>query len=593
MNSFTTSFKFGFVAIGLATLLSCNALFGQSLLGRGASADGASKIANTPPTTVSLITAAEYCLFLNARASADSHYLYNERMASDPSTACITREGQPENYYYRVVAGRENFPISYITDFDALCYCNWSQNSQPEKTNSLACNTINLTTDLARRLNLLSLGKSSDASNSRWTSWNSAEVVGAVAVAALGYKFFQNRNQPVFKTPLISADVPKEEFIVVEPNHENLQNAYLMNEERQTTYLQAKDQAESIELTQRKTEESIAPSIISYLTSFASWHVVKFGIVTAYPPAALVLHGTEVLPFIAPQISDSLLKLAASMAYNSCVDGAGRQILTVMTSPSSLIQTDSLLTEPHPIEFCFPKFLRYSIKWTRNRDVLATTSTQLKEKELEYQETMKNLDTAYADAVETMAHKRPWMTSNNNSFLPIFPEEALKKEPDIMTQAEDQFYYHFYTDQPIGVRLLTKEPTTLLWFKNELSAGNKIFINEVLVPKGTRYKKIFSEYPHSYDIEEIELRDLLPKENFRPGKEWISDEEILKFISLNEENELELLEDADELEIWAYIYSIEERNGLPLPPDEIDRHPNESPILPKDDKETDHNWIVI
>src|SRR3990167_11477387 len=52
------------------------------------------------------ITVEEYCDLLNALAADDPHHFYDERMGSDPNTACIIRVGNPGNYTYWVVEGK-------------------------------------------------------------------------------------------------------------------------------------------------------------------------------------------------------------------------------------------------------------------------------------------------------------------------------------------------------------------------------------------------------------------------------------------------------------------------------------------------------
>ncbi|MFI0348652.1 MAG: hypothetical protein ACH346_07820 [Chthoniobacterales bacterium] len=76
------------------------------------------------------ITAANYCDFLNKKAVNDEQHFYNDEMGSDPDAACIMRRGHPGEYFYEVIAGRENFPISYINEISKEDYCNYFQNTQ-------------------------------------------------------------------------------------------------------------------------------------------------------------------------------------------------------------------------------------------------------------------------------------------------------------------------------------------------------------------------------------------------------------------------------------------------------------------------------
>ncbi|MFI0348261.1 MAG: hypothetical protein ACH346_05780, partial [Chthoniobacterales bacterium] len=66
-------------------------------------------------TCVNVVTAAQYCDFLNhAATERDPGHLYNEAMTSDPTTASIARVGEPGRWYYEVIAGRENVLINYV-----------------------------------------------------------------------------------------------------------------------------------------------------------------------------------------------------------------------------------------------------------------------------------------------------------------------------------------------------------------------------------------------------------------------------------------------------------------------------------------------
>lgn len=78
------------------------------------------------------VTAAQYCGFLNAVASADPYGLYSPGMAPGQNSACgITRSGTAGSYSYLVTSGHENWPVNYISFGDAARFCNWLQNGQP------------------------------------------------------------------------------------------------------------------------------------------------------------------------------------------------------------------------------------------------------------------------------------------------------------------------------------------------------------------------------------------------------------------------------------------------------------------------------
>lgn len=81
------------------------------------------------------VTAEEYCAFLNAVASSDPYGLYDPRMGTDASVACIRRYGTAgaNNYSYQVIsdgAHREKFPITYVSWFSAARFCNWLYHNQ-------------------------------------------------------------------------------------------------------------------------------------------------------------------------------------------------------------------------------------------------------------------------------------------------------------------------------------------------------------------------------------------------------------------------------------------------------------------------------
>ena len=66
------------------------------------------------------VTAAEYCVFLNAVASSDSTGLYDERVDF------MVRLGTPGQYTYAVALGAEEKPMTYISESEVTRYCDWS-----------------------------------------------------------------------------------------------------------------------------------------------------------------------------------------------------------------------------------------------------------------------------------------------------------------------------------------------------------------------------------------------------------------------------------------------------------------------------------
>ena len=81
------------------------------------------------------ITASQYCVFLNAVAADDPYHLYNEKMMSDLAVACIQRSGSPTNYSYSIIQDealdRGSLPITCVSYYSALRFCNWLHNGQP------------------------------------------------------------------------------------------------------------------------------------------------------------------------------------------------------------------------------------------------------------------------------------------------------------------------------------------------------------------------------------------------------------------------------------------------------------------------------
>ncbi|HLB32751.1 MAG TPA: SUMF1/EgtB/PvdO family nonheme iron enzyme [Chthoniobacterales bacterium] len=78
------------------------------------------------------VTAAQYCTFLNAVATvADTHHLYDERMALDPAVASIIRLKGFGGYSYSVMEGCDELPITYVNLFSAMRFCNWLENGNP------------------------------------------------------------------------------------------------------------------------------------------------------------------------------------------------------------------------------------------------------------------------------------------------------------------------------------------------------------------------------------------------------------------------------------------------------------------------------
>src|SRR5262245_58814137 len=73
------------------------------------------------------VTNAQYAEFLNAKAAFDPLGLYSTGMTDFGG---ITRSGSLGAYTYATIAGRESWPVNYVTFYDALRFANWMNNGQ-------------------------------------------------------------------------------------------------------------------------------------------------------------------------------------------------------------------------------------------------------------------------------------------------------------------------------------------------------------------------------------------------------------------------------------------------------------------------------
>jgi formylglycine-generating enzyme required for sulfatase activity len=77
------------------------------------------------------VTNEEYCVFLNAVAKkSDPRGLYNSAMGTSPNVG-IFRSGKAGAYSYAVKSGMGNYPVVYVSWFDAARYVNWLSNGSP------------------------------------------------------------------------------------------------------------------------------------------------------------------------------------------------------------------------------------------------------------------------------------------------------------------------------------------------------------------------------------------------------------------------------------------------------------------------------
>jgi formylglycine-generating enzyme required for sulfatase activity len=79
------------------------------------------------------VTNAEYTEFLNAVAATDTYSLYHPDMGllGSPKYGGIGQGGSSGSFSYDVIGGRGNYPVNYVSFYDALRFANWLHNGQP------------------------------------------------------------------------------------------------------------------------------------------------------------------------------------------------------------------------------------------------------------------------------------------------------------------------------------------------------------------------------------------------------------------------------------------------------------------------------
>ena len=79
------------------------------------------------------VTVSQYTAFLNAVAQTDTYSLYNTSMGTDSNIGpSISRSGSSGSYSYSVMGSSGNFPITYVSWFDAARFSNWLNNGEPQ-----------------------------------------------------------------------------------------------------------------------------------------------------------------------------------------------------------------------------------------------------------------------------------------------------------------------------------------------------------------------------------------------------------------------------------------------------------------------------
>ena len=83
------------------------------------------------------VTNEQYAKFLNSIAQEDGyHGLYNTKMGTNPNGG-ITRHGFNSSYTYRVIKGKEKWPVNFVSLWDALRFINWIHNESPTGSQNL------------------------------------------------------------------------------------------------------------------------------------------------------------------------------------------------------------------------------------------------------------------------------------------------------------------------------------------------------------------------------------------------------------------------------------------------------------------------
>src|ERR1035437_4390996 len=78
------------------------------------------------------VTAGQYTAFLNAVATtADRYGLYNSNMAAGNFAACGISQTLVSGRYTYATTSNPNFPVNYVTYWNACRFANWLSNGQP------------------------------------------------------------------------------------------------------------------------------------------------------------------------------------------------------------------------------------------------------------------------------------------------------------------------------------------------------------------------------------------------------------------------------------------------------------------------------
>jgi len=70
------------------------------------------------------VTLTQYTAFLNSVAATDTYGLYNTNLGTDPHVEGISRSGLSGSYSYAVIGDGQR-PVTYVSWYDAVRFCNW------------------------------------------------------------------------------------------------------------------------------------------------------------------------------------------------------------------------------------------------------------------------------------------------------------------------------------------------------------------------------------------------------------------------------------------------------------------------------------
>ncbi|MFI0347731.1 MAG: hypothetical protein ACH346_03000, partial [Chthoniobacterales bacterium] len=140
-----------------------------------------------------LVTASDYCDFLNHLAKSDPDHLYDGKMSSDSNSSCIKRVGVSGKFHYDVIEGRQNIPITFVSEINERSYSDWKQNSLPKNSeldnNSLKSNQNDFVVEVAEVALRPTLSSATASTSSFNIDWNNAlEMAGLIGLTAFGHE---------------------------------------------------------------------------------------------------------------------------------------------------------------------------------------------------------------------------------------------------------------------------------------------------------------------------------------------------------------------------------------------------------------------